>query len=409
MNIVLPKPVWLLMLALLSMCAVGCHRERDKGQEEIVDKAKKHFRLFKVALQQNDLEQAKMAIQKCVELMPDNAAMLYNYALLLKRLQPASNQAYLLLHKSLKMGLAEEHREQCLTFLQEIEYVAQKEGVTLLDEAKWEECQKTRLANYRKKEDVDNADRLTDFVCLGVNPQGYLEYRHRPTGIVMVLIPSGVFNMGSPESEKDRNDYEGPVHEVYLNAYLVSKYEVTQKTWLSVVDDVPWLGKECFANDPQCPANYLSWDDCHRFCLKTGLTMLSEAQWERAYRANTSSHFYWGEDLFYTRIGEYAWYEDNAANINEKYPHRVGQKKANAFGIFDMAGNVEEWCADWYGKDYYRESPRENPVGPSTGLSRVMRGGSWDAAPRDCRAAYRFKWLSGDRDASLGLRVCKNL
>jgi formylglycine-generating enzyme required for sulfatase activity len=406
MNFQLLRHVLAWMLLLVAAC--GCNREQGKGEEENREKAQKYFRLCKVALQQNDLAQARQAMHKCLELMPDNPAMLYNYAVLLKRLQPSSNQAYLLLQKSLKLGLAETYREQCLTLLQEIEYVAKKEGISLLNEEKWEEFQKVRLANYRK-EDVDKADLLLDFVCVGLNVQGHLEYRHRPTGMVMVLIPAGTFCMGSPESEKDRHDYEGPVHEVYLDAYLIGKYEVTQKIWLQTMNEVPWLGKEYFANDPECPANYLSWDDCHSFCLKTGLSLPTEAQWERAYRANTNSHVYWGEDLFYTRIGEYAWYEENADNVNEKYPHRAGQKKANFFGLYDMAGNIVEWCSDWYGKDYYRDSPHDNPVGPMSGLSHVMRGGSWDAAARDCRAAYRFKWLSGDRDASLGMRVCKSL
>lgn len=238
-----------------------------------------------------------------------------------------------------------------------------------------------------------------------VNPQGYQEYTHIQTSLVFVLIPSGTFRMGSPSNEKDRKTNEGPVHEVKLDSYLIAKYELTQEAWTKVMGTSPWSGKNYTRDDPQCAATYISWDDCRNFCEKTGLQLPTEAQWERACRADTSTRFYWGDDLSEGEIGEYAWYNKNTyyIGVGEEYAHRVGQKIPNGFGLYDMSGNVWEWCQDWYGENYYSNSPTSNPTGPNSGSDRVLRGGGWFSDARDCRSAHRSRYVPGNRP--LGVRL----
>ena len=125
----------------------------------------------------------------------------------------------------------------------------------------------------------------------------------------------------------------------------------------------------------------------------------TEAQWEYACRAGSTTRYCCGNDG--AQLGEYAWY-----NANSGYKtNPVGEKKPNAWGLYDMHGNVWEWCQDWCNGWYYAKSPLDDPTGPTTGSDRVLRGGGWDSGARRCRSAYRYDFAPGDRSYFLGLRV----
>jgi formylglycine-generating enzyme required for sulfatase activity len=151
---------------------------------------------------------------------------------------------------------------------------------------------------------------------------------------------------------------------------------------------------------------FVTWNDARAFCdwlsKKEGkqYRLPTEAEWEYACRAGSPSRFHFGNDE--AELGQYAWYSENSKGQT----HPVGQKKANAFGLHDMHGNVWQWCADWYDSAYYQNSPKEDPQGPNTaGASRVIRGGSWDDSPRLCRSAYRPCDAPSSRLSDLGFRV----
>ena len=132
-----------------------------------------------------------------------------------------------------------------------------------------------------------------------------------------------------------------------------------------------------------------------RFALPT------EAQWEYACRAETTTKYYFGDDA--SKLGDYAWFKKNADDVNKKYAHPVGKKKPNAFGLYDMHGNVWEWCQDWYGD--YQSTSAIDPSGPTGGKPRVLRGGSWSINASSCRSAYRFGFVPVYRFYYSGFRV----
>ena len=191
--------------------------------------------------------------------------------------------------------------------------------------------------------------------------------------------PAGTFTMGSPSSEPGRKDNETQ-HEVKLTrGFWMLETEVTQAMWKSVMGENPSL-----FNGAQKPVEYVSWNDCQTFCTKlssklSGMVSLpTEAQWEYACRAGTTGAYAGDLDAM-------GWYDSNSGEKT----HPVGQKKPNAWGLYDMYGNVWEWCQDWYGEDYYAESPTNDPTGPNTGRYRVNHGGGWYANTEQCRSAFR--------------------
>ena len=222
----------------------------------------------------------------------------------------------------------------------------------------------------------------------------------------MVLIEAGTFMMGSPSSELDRHSSEIQHQVTITNDYYIGKYEVTQAHWQSVMGNNP----SYFSGNPDRPVENVSWNDCQTFInnlnqMGQGVFRLpTEAEWELACRAGTSTRFYWGDDLDESQITGYAWYVGNNIPSETK---DVGIKIYNPSELYDMSGNVWEWCYDWYGT--YPTSPRTNPFGPYTGTTRVYRGGSWRHSAGDCRSASRYGFLPNGRSYSLGFRLFRKV
>ena len=212
----------------------------------------------------------------------------------------------------------------------------------------------------------------------------------------MVFVEGGTFQMGSNDGESD----EQPVHQVTLSNYHIGKTEVTQELWQAVMGSNPsYSGFKGAKN----PVNNVSWNDCQEFISKlnrlTGgrFRLPTEAEWEYAARGGNKSrgYKYSGSDY----LGRVAWYEDNS----DSKVHPVGSKSPNELGLYDMSGNVREWCSDWY--DSYLSSPQTNPTGPSSGNNRMGRGGSWDHNATRCRVANRGGSAPAFSSGSLGLRL----
>jgi formylglycine-generating enzyme required for sulfatase activity len=203
----------------------------------------------------------------------------------------------------------------------------------------------------------------------------------------MVFIPPGTFRMGSPTNEIDRFDNEGPQTDVTISrGYWMGKYEVTQGEYLAVMDNNPSNHQPPFSTaDTNRPVEQVTWHDATNYCGKlthreqaagrissnTVYRLPTEAEWEYACRGWTSTRFSYGDDPGYTNLTNYAWYFGNSDNTT----HPVGQKLPNPWGLYDMHGNVFEWCQDWYGD--YAGGNAVDPQGPATGSSRVFRGGGW--------------------------------
>lgn len=238
------------------------------------------------------------------------------------------------------------------------------------------------------------------------------------TTLELVYCPPGTFDMGAKADEQDSSGCEKPLHRVTLTkGFYLGKYDVTKRQWDAVMPPhFPWAGMDYVLeedDDPegQSPAVYVSWHDAQAFIdelneLGQGTFRLpTEAEWEYACRAGTTERFYWGDDSGYTAIGNYAWYGENAWDVYERYAHRVGQKLPNNWGLYDMGGNVWEWCEDWFDEDYYSVSPGADPTGPVSGSIRVLRGGGWSDDAGYCRSAYRLRYRPGYTWLNIGFRV----
>jgi len=250
----------------------------------------------------------------------------------------------------------------------------------------------------------------------------------------MILISGGTFQMGS----NNGRDNEKPVHTVTVASFYMSKYPVTNKEYTLYKPEAI-----SFESKPAYPVNCVNWYNAVEYCnwlsdrdglsrcyrgsgdnikmdlSKNGYRLPTEAEWEYACRAGTTTEYYWGDKM----DGDYCWYLDNPKN----WINPVGQKNANSFGLYDMSGNVWEWCWDLYDKDYYKNSPSKNPTGPSSGSGRVervrgwtyladgwrtpkvspravvIRGGSWDSGAEHCRSAGRSYFTP------VSTRTCNNV
>ena len=232
-----------------------------------------------------------------------------------------------------------------------------------------------------------------------------------PNGANMafVWIEPGTFQMGSPDSEEGRGDDEDPVHEVEISeGFWLGKYEVTQEQWEVVMETTPWSGRTHVVPDPSHPAVSISWDDVQEFISRLNAEagealyrLPSEAEWEYACRAGSTTRWSFGDDE--SQLTHYGWYSDNG----EGYTHAVGQKKPNAWGLYDMHGNVWEWVQDRYDGTYYNSSPRFDPLGPSSGSTRVFRGGFFSISAQYVRSAYRNDASPGSRAVGIGVRLLR--
>jgi formylglycine-generating enzyme required for sulfatase activity/tRNA A-37 threonylcarbamoyl transferase component Bud32 len=217
----------------------------------------------------------------------------------------------------------------------------------------------------------------------------------------MVSLSGGKFEMGSPNGQGVDNEF--PQHSVTVSPFTIGKYEVTQAQWQAVMGNNPshFKGKTL-------PVEQVSWDDAVKFCQKlrekTGKNyrLPTEAEWEYAASAGNASR--WGLGSDQSMVEKYGW---GGFNSHEKI-HPVGQKKPNAFGLYDTLGNVWEWVHDWYSSDYYKQKVFDNPQGPSSGKERGLRGGSWTGNGPCwglCHPAIRFSYSPGGHNYEIGFRV----
>ena len=246
---------------------------------------------------------------------------------------------------------------------------------------------------------------------LGVEPE-----IENSVGMKLVLIPPGEFLMGSPDSEDAALDNERPQHRVRITkSFYLAATEVTQAQWDAVMRPRQQRNDRRRARSADDePAVYVSWNDALEFCKRLShrekrvYRLPTEAEWEFACRAGTTTRYHFGDDA--SQLGDYAWFAANTNDLGETYAHRTGQKQPNAFGLYDMHGNLWEWCADWYDEQYYAMAPTDDPQGPSFGAAtRVLRGGSWSAAAENCRSAYRNSLSPRSRYNSVGFRVAADL
>jgi formylglycine-generating enzyme required for sulfatase activity len=222
-----------------------------------------------------------------------------------------------------------------------------------------------------------------------------------------VLIPAGSFMMGSTDDDANADDDEKPAHKVSISKpFYLGKYEVTQAQWEAVMESNPSRFK-----GRNKPIDRVSWEDIQVFIQRLNkkeghdrYRLPTEAEWEYAARAGTTSVYSFGDEA--ADLARYAWYERNSAG-GEASP--VGQKKPNAWGLYDMHGNVWEWVQDWYLDIYYSSSPSSDPIGPSSGWDRVCRGGNLDMIAELCRAAVRFHPAPVNRVDGLGFRLALSL
>ena len=225
----------------------------------------------------------------------------------------------------------------------------------------------------------------------------------------LALIPAGRFVMGSPIGEADRGGDEGPQHQVTITgAFYMGIHEVTRRQYEAVMDAAP--GR---FTGPTNPAENVSWDSAALFCRKLAaragrtVRLPTEAEWEYACRAGTSTPFHTGETISTDQAnynGEAA-YGSGVKGVDRGKTIPVGGLSANAWGLYDMHGNVYEWCQDWYDGAAYAAADPRDPRGPPSGTYRVVRGGSWRFGPHNCRSAYRHRHAAYDRRDNIGFRV----
>jgi formylglycine-generating enzyme required for sulfatase activity len=254
------------------------------------------------------------------------------------------------------------------------------------------------------------------------NKNGFWEAYYQD-GIVMVYVPPGEFMMGQTAEEKkwlidqigekDYNSYyerETPLHKVYLDGYWIGKHEVTFAQYDRYCNDIKkekpddrsW-GRE------NRPVINVSWTEAVAYCewlsQKIGLqfNLPTEAQWEKAARGSDQRKYPWGSREPDKDLANFS------GNVGKTTPVGSYPTGASPYGLLDMAGNVWEWCSDWYEAGYYKNSPLKNPAGPDSGSDRVVRGGSWDYYARDLRCAYRIDFGPSNRDFSLGFRLRQDI
>ena len=256
----------------------------------------------------------------------------------------------------------------------------------------------------------DNKDKASGTGNTNIPPRASLPSAHSASVAGMVRLPPGKFMMGDPD------EIDAPPHEVTVGAFFIDQFLVTQEQYQKMMNANPsrWKGAKN-------PVEQIRWSDAVRFCnarsqsegLKPcydltswkcnfdadGYRLPTEAEWEYACRAGTTTPWFFGNDP--SKIGEYAWLDKNSGG----HPHPVGEKKPNPWGLHDICGNVWQWCNDFYGVDYYRSAPRENPQGPGEGKNKVLRGGAWRFSAESLRSGYRYNENPGYADVCFGYDI----
>jgi formylglycine-generating enzyme required for sulfatase activity len=242
-------------------------------------------------------------------------------------------------------------------------------------------------------------------------------------GMKLALVPAGTFTMGAPPGEVGRRDNEGPVHEVVLSRpFYLGLFPVTQAQFEAVMQANPSRFRGAAGGGPDHPVESVSWDDAVAFCARLSALpgehqaervyrLPSEAEWEFACRAGTTTPFSCGATLSAAQAcfdGQHPYGEAGSGPAALRTA-RVGTFPANLFGLYDMHGNVWEWCSDWFDSAYYQHATRQDPPGPPEGVYRVLRGGSWRNQGVTCRSAYRNALAPNQRQPFIGFRVAMTI
>ncbi len=236
--------------------------------------------------------------------------------------------------------------------------------------------------------------------------------------LAMMHIPAGTFMMGRYAGEVGSEEYEDPQHLVTLTQpFYMCKYEVTKRQWESVMDTKPWSIASYLNEDPDSPAVYMTWVEIQDFIAALNAHILStnqgaatfrlpsEAEWEYACRADTTTRFYWGDDLDATQISDYAWWSGNRDSLAYDHSQAVGLKSPNAFRLYDMSGNVAEWCADgWH--DDYTDAPTDGSVWEGI-TYRIHRGGDAGTTSIFLRSAQRANLNENSAAEYIGFRLAR--
>ncbi len=238
----------------------------------------------------------------------------------------------------------------------------------------------------------------------------------------MVWIEPGTFTMGTTEEQEqslrnkglwsDWYENEHPAHQVTISrGFYLGKHEITQAQWSAVMGTQPWSGQSYVQANPSNPAVYISWKDVQELVRKLNQAageevcrLPTEAEWEYACRAGTNPLRSFGDEA--SQLGEYAWYDQNAWNVGLAYAQPVGTRKPNPWGLYDLHGNVLEWCQDWWYRVYTTEA-QIDPTGPATGSDRVIRGGDFNDGARLTRSAIRYYDDPDYRSYLIGARLVR--
>ncbi len=245
------------------------------------------------------------------------------------------------------------------------------------------------------------------------NPDARCETMLLPGNVPMELVwlRPGEFWMGQNAQEQDAYpNKETPHHRVRISqGFWMGKHEVTQAQWKALMGTAPWSGKRYVSEDPDTPAVYVSWHDAVAFTEKLAaytekpFRLPTEAEWEYACRAGTETRFYWGDDPHYEDIAHRAWWRGNALISGAQHARKTGQMPPNPWGLYDMSGNVSEWCQDWHG--FYLDAAQTDPTGPEWAEHRVLRGGSWISIGGHCRSSRRHHEVPDAAHSDFGFRV----
>jgi formylglycine-generating enzyme required for sulfatase activity len=235
------------------------------------------------------------------------------------------------------------------------------------------------------------------------NKFGYIEVLNEKDNSEMVIIPAGEFLMGSPPGEGD--DDEHPQHRVYLDAFFIDKYEVTNAQYEIFIKETKYKTNGLWRNyysygKENHPVVNVSWNDAVAYARWAGKRLPTEAEWEKAARGGLEGKKYpWGDEINKSRAN----YADSGYGTIQP----VGSYPANGYGFFDMSGNVWEWCSDWYEWDYYKHYVEKNPQGPNRGTSHIIKGGSFSIASHYLRLAYRTYFII-DYSKDIGFRCARD-